>query len=81
MSIKSTTSTPPCSKKELPYPKLMKGTYTGNIYIMSCVEKGIILEQGPKCNSKQVVGTLVQGQSAHNFRDYKGSVCLENEKG
>lgn len=78
MSIKSTTSCKPCTPKELPFPKLMYN-WGGAIYW--CLD----------CNRSLKITTTVTGgiigiyrdtpySDQNAWKDFTGSVCLENVK-
>lgn len=74
MTIKSCVSNQPCKKKELPFPKLMKNQNSNLIVFFSEDRKGIAVCEG-RCNS---IGCQRTDWSMTAFRDFKGSVCLEN---
>lgn len=76
MAIKSCVSADPCEKKELPFPKLMKSAKTENVVFFNKEFEGILLSPGTKCYE---IGEYSKEWTMVDFKDFKGSVCLEND--
>lgn len=77
MAIKSTVSDTPCKKKELPFPKLMvRESNPFTIVLFNSKFTGTIVAGKGKVRGG--VGFYGRNFSDSAFKDYKGSVCLEN---
>ena len=74
--MKSIVSNEVCEKKELPYPKLMIGIYSGNIILCTNSTKAVYLYYR---DGNGVLGTDVTDKYS-NFKDFNGSVCLQNDE-
>jgi|TARA_R110000822_G_scaffold38055_1_gene105960 acetone carboxylase gamma subunit len=68
------TVNPEVTTKETPYPKLMISTVSGSIFLMVNPSEGTIL----KASSGTSVGDYVKNWAFNNFKDYKGTITLEN---
>ena len=68
------TVNPKTTTKETPYPKLMISTVSGSIFLMVNPSEGTIL----KASSGTSVGDYVKNWAFNNFKDYKGTITLEN---
>lgn len=75
--IKSHASPSPCQKKELPFPKLMIHYNNGRIILFTSQSEGVVVNRGTILSSFHV-GEYSKGWTSVLYRDYKGSVCLEN---
>ena len=68
------TVNPEVTTKEIPYPKLMISTASGSIFLMVNPSEGTVL----KASSGTSVGDYAKNWAFNNFKDYKGSITLEN---
>lgn len=79
MTIKSTLSKTSCEKKELPFPKLMQNRQ-GAVFF--CPDRYTSLKVSSTLSPPLDIGRY-QGCAycdQYEWKDYKGSVCLENDK-
>lgn len=80
MPIKSTESQTPCTKKEIPCPKLMWFPHRSMILLVSKIvgktHHAVVVSQGSGICQ---VGTA-DSWTTPDLVDYTGSVCLENER-
>lgn len=72
--MKSTVSNQPCTK-ETPFPKLMVNHY-GTIVLFSSPRTGMCIRQG---NTEKTGAFYHDCWDDNAFKDYNGSVCLEND--
>lgn len=75
--MKSVLSNNCCEKKEKPFPKLMKHSTYGSIYLMRTVYKGTTIYAGK--GSPNIIGDHFNDMSPSNLTDYEGDVCLTND--
>tara|TARA_R110000782_G_scaffold60647_2_gene125262 strand:- start:3055 stop:3282 length:228 start_codon:yes stop_codon:yes gene_type:complete len=68
------TVNPEITTKEIPYPKLMISTASGAIFLMVNPSEGTVL----MASSGTSVGDYSFNWAFNNFKDYKGSITLEN---
>ena len=73
--MKSTVSHQPCTK-ETPFPKLMISTSTNTIALAISATMGIIVGNTDIFN---YVGKHLTTLNPDYWKDYHGSVCLEND--
>ena len=70
------TVNPEITTKEIPYPKLMLSMQSSMIVLMVKPREGVVLRTGKgSCN---VVGDYSDEWSRTIFKDYKGTITLEN---
>ena len=70
------TVKPQHTTKETPYPKLMASIHTSLIVFMVKPREGVVLSSYP--NSIDAVGDYSKEWSRTSFKDYKGTITLEN---
>jgi hypothetical protein len=73
--MKSIVSKQPCVK-ELPFPKLMISRHDC-VVLFEYYNKGVCINAGTTGN---LVGVISENWAMENFKDFHGSVCLENDK-
>ena len=74
----STLSRSGCVDLPSKYPLLQQSTYTGNVYLMVTSKKGTCVSLGVK-NTYIALGDQLSYMTNMTLKDYKGSVCLEND--
>ena len=75
--MKSILSKSCCKKKEKPFPKLVIGTHTGNVYLMKSIDSAIVVHVGD--HTTLHLGD-VQNLNGSRFVAYEGDVCLTNKE-
>lgn len=58
--------------RELGYPKLVIGDYSGLVYLMTSENTGVIL-------TDENVGKYITDMEERNYKDFKGKLELEND--
>ena len=77
--MKSVVSNEKCEEKEIPYPKLMVSPVSNGIYLMNTRNKGTCVSIG--VGGK--IGSAGLGEYVYTLsgmKDFKGSVCLQNDE-
>lgn len=73
--MKSVLSKQCCKKEEKPYPKLVLGAQTGNVYLMKSMDSATVVHVGD--HTALHLGD-VQNLNGSRFVAYEGDVCLTN---
>lgn len=65
--------------KDKPYPKLMKSTISGSIYLMKGLEEGTKLTMGGRCDNGHPIGCHGYKWDEGSLIDFVGTVEITSE--